>query len=328
VSRRAGVIAFVVRRVLWAVFLFLVATILTFVLFWIVPPDPADLRPASQLGPAGAAALRRYLRLDEPIWKQYLTFLWRLVGHHSLGYSFVNSEPINTIVAHAAPITASLVVGGALIWLVVAVPLGVLAGLRPRSARDRAAMLFALIGLSAHPIWIGLVLSYIFGYRLGLTPIAGYCNLVGPAPGQCGGVFKWADHLLLPWTTFALLFVALYLRLVRANVIEISGEDFVRTARGKGASERRVLVHHVLRNSMLPVVTIFGMDTGLALGTALFVENVFGLPGLGNRMIQAYNLNDAPLITGIVVFTVICVIVCNLIVDIAYTLLDPRVRFW
>jgi len=324
----SSLLAFLARRLLWAVFLFFAATIVTYVLFWIVPPNPGGLKPASQLGPSAAAELRHYLRLDEPIWKQYLDFLWRLVGHQSLGYSFVNRESIDAIVGHAAPVTASLVLGGAIIWLCVSVPLGVLAARRPRSITDRAVMVLALIGISAPPFWIGLILSYVVGFRLGLTPIAGYCDLRGSRPGECSGAIPWAYHLLLPWLTFSLLFAALYIRLVRANVIETGVEDYVRTARSKGATESRVLIHHVLRNSMLPVVTVFGMDVGLAIGTALFTENVFGLPGLGNRMIQAYGFDDMPLITGIVMFTAICVVVTNLIVDVAYALLDPRIRFW
>jgi peptide/nickel transport system permease protein len=188
-------------------------------------------------------------------------------------------------------------------------------------------MTFVLVGISAHPVWIGLILSYLFGYRLHLTPIAGYCNFFpGSATAQCTGPINWAYHLILPWITFMILFAALYVRLVRANVMETMSEDYVRTARAKGASQGRVMVHHVLRNSMLPVVTILGMDLGLALGGAIFTESIFNLPGLGHEVINAYNFNDLPMITGIVTFSTICVIVFNFIVDIAYGFLDPRIR--
>jgi peptide/nickel transport system permease protein len=330
--RRAGSIlgflVFVVRRLLWAVFLFFTATIAIFVLFWIVPPDPAVFKQASLPNPAVAAEIRHYLRLDEPIWRQYLIFVWRLVAHQSLGISFANRESVDAIVGRAAPVTASLVLGGAVIWLLVSIPLGVFAGLHPRSLVDRGTTIVAFIGLSAHPVWLGLLLSYVFGYRLGWTPIEGYCS-VGSSPlGECSGAGAWAYHLILPWATFSLFYVALYFRFVRVNVIETNGEDYVRTARSKGAGERRVVLHHVLRNSMLPVVTILGMDLGIAIGIALFTETVFGLPGLGFTMIQAYNADDMPLLVGIFVFTALCIVVLNLIVDIAYSFLDPRIRMW
>jgi peptide/nickel transport system permease protein len=192
---------------------------------------------------------------------------------------------------------------------------------------DRITMMFVLIGISAHPVWIGLIFSYIFGYKLGLTPIAGYCNFIpGTTGAQCEGPVNWAYHLILPWATFMILYAALYVRLVRANVMETINEDYVRTARAKGAPERRVMVQHVLRNSMLPVVTILGMDLGLALGGAIFTEGIFNLPGLGHEIILAYGRADLPLITGIVVFSTVCVIVFNLMIDIAYGFLDPRIR--
>jgi peptide/nickel transport system permease protein len=319
--------AYLVRRILWALFLCFAATVVTYILFWIVPADPAGLRSHSQLNYVTAQRLRHYLHLDQPIWKQYLLFLWSLVGHASLGYSFVNRQPVNSIVAKDIPVTASLVLGGAVFWLALSVPIGILSALKPRSLLDRLSMTFVLVGISAHPVWIGLILSYVFGYKLGLTPIAGYCNFFTPEPGSgCSGPIQWAYHLLLPWTAFMLLFAALYVRMIRAGVMETMNEDYVRTARAKGASERRVLVHHVLRNSALPVITILGMDLGLALGGAIFTETVFALPGLGHEIVQAYDAEDSPLITGIVIFAALCVVVLNLIVDVAYAFLDPRIR--
>jgi peptide/nickel transport system permease protein len=183
-----------------------------------------------------------------------------------------------------------------------------------------------VIGLSAHPVWVGLLLSYFFGFRLGLMPITGYCNFFTGGGAPCSGAVQWAYHLLLPWFTFMLLFAALYVRLVRASMIESLSEDYVRTARAKGAGELRVLFHHALRNCLLPIVTIFGMDLGLAVGGAIFTENVFNLPGLGHEVIVAYGLDDEPVIIGILIFTTVCVIVFNFIVDVAYSMIDPRVR--
>jgi peptide/nickel transport system permease protein len=271
--------------------------------------------------------VRHFLHLDEPVWRQYLRFLWNLVGHQSLGHSFVNRQSVNSLIGKDAPVTASLVFGGAIFWLSLSIPVGILSALRPRSIMDRISMTFVLIGISAHPVWIGLILSYVVGFRLHLTPIAGYCNFFpGTEGAHCEGPVNWAYHLILPWITFMILFAALYVRLVRANVMETMSEDYVRTARAKGASQGRVMVQHVLRNSMLPVVTILGMDLGLALGGAIFTEQIFNLPGLGHEVINAYNFNDLPVITGVVVFSTICVIIFNFIVDITYGFLDPRIR--
>ena len=318
---------FLIRRIFWAIFLFLVATIITYLIFWVIPSDPAALAAGKSATPADIARVRHFLHLDEPIWQQYLRFVWQLVRHGSLGESFVNRESVRTIIGKDAPVTASLVFGGAILWLSLSIPIGILSALRPRSIMDRVTMMFVLIGISAHPVWLGLIFSYVFGYKLGLTPIAGYCNFIpGTVGAQCEGPVNWAYHLILPWATFMILYAALYVRLVRANVMETMNEDYVRTARAKGASERRVMVQHVIRNSMLPVVTILGMDLGLALGGAIFTEGIFNLPGLGHEIISAYGRADLPLITGIVVFSTICVIVFNLLIDITYGFLDPRIR--
>jgi peptide/nickel transport system permease protein len=317
---------FLIRRLFWAVFLFIAATIITYLIFFVIPADPAALACGKACNAQDVKRVAHFLYLDQPVWKQYLHFLWNLVGHQSLGHSFVNRQPVRFIIGQDAPVTASLVFGGALFWLSLSIPVGVLSALRPRSILDRVSMTFVLVGISAHPVWIGLILSYVFGYKIGVTPIAGYCNFFGGSSSTCGGPIQWAYHLILPWITFMVLFAALYVRLVRANVMETMNEDYVRTARAKGASERRVMIHHVLRNSMLPIVTILGMDIGLALGGAIFTEQIFQLPGLGREVITAYNNNDLPLITGVVVFATIAIIIFNLIVDVAYAFLDPRIE--
>src|SRR5947209_7822096 len=318
---------FLLRRLFWAILLFVAATIVTYAIFFLIPGDPAQLACGRACRPIDVHRVRHFLHLDEPVYQQYLRFLWRLVGHQSLGESFLNRQSVNYLVGQAAPVTATLVFGGALFWLSLSIPAGVLSALRPRSLLDRASMTFVLVGISAHPVWIGLILSYIFGYKLNITPIAGYCNFFGTSPGTgCGGPVQWAYHMLLPWATFMLLYAALYVRLIRANVMETMSEDYVRTARAKGAPERRVMLHHVLRNSMLPVVTILGMDIGLALGGAIFTETIFNLHGLGQLVITSYNQLDLPVIMGIVVFSTLAVIVFNLVVDVTYAFLDPRVR--
>ncbi len=186
-------------------------------------------------------------------------------------------------------------------------------------------MVFVLVGISAHPVWLGLLLSYFVGFRLGLTPLGGYCDLINPSTA-CGGPAQWAHAMILPWITFAILFAALYVRMIRANVIEAMNEDYVRTARAKGASEAIVMRSHVLRNAMLPVVTMLGMDIGLAMGGAIFTESVFGLPGLGKTAVASLEGFDLPTVQGIVVFSTLAIIVLNLVVDLLYAWIDPRIR--
>ena len=233
---------------------------------------------------------------------------------------------MNQIVGDAAPVTASLVFGGAIVWMLIALPIGVLSALRPRSIMDRASMTFVLIGISAHPIWIGLIFAYFFGYKWGLTPITGYADFFNPPPGQPGGPVQWAYHMILPWMTFAILFAALYVRMIRANVLDTMNEDYVRTARAKGAPEQVVLRSHILRNALLPIVTMLGMDIGLALGGAVFTETVYSLPGLGNTAVRALFNYDTPTMQGIIVFATMAIIIFNLIVDLLYAFIDPRIR--
>ena len=206
---------FLIRRIFWAIFLFFAATIITYLIFWVIPADPAALAAGKSATPADIARVRHFLHLDEPIWQQYLRFVWNLVGHGSLGQSFVNRQSVDSIdrqgrarspprSSSAAPSSGSRSRSRS--------------GSSPRCGRarcmDRVSMMFVLIGISAHPVWIGLILSYVFGFRLGLTPIAGYCNFfTGTVGAQCEGPVQWAYHLILPWITFMILFAALYVRL-------------------------------------------------------------------------------------------------------------------
>jgi peptide/nickel transport system permease protein len=295
------------------------------VIFFIIPANPAQLAAGKAAQQDKIEEVERFLGLDQPVYVQYWRFLKRLVVDQSLGTSFATRQDVNEIVMRAAPVTASLVFGGVLFWMMLAVPIGILSALRPRSLLDRASMTFVLIGISAHPVWIGLILAYFFGYRLGWFPIAGYCDVVNPAT-DCGGPVQWAYHMVLPWATFALLFAATYTRMIRANVMETLNEDYVRTARAKGAPESRVMRSHVLRNAMLAVVTMLGMDIGIALGGAIFTETVFGLPGLGKVAIESITNFDLPITQGVVVFGTLAIIVFNLIVDLFYAWIDPRIR--
>jgi peptide/nickel transport system permease protein len=320
------VIRYLIRRVLWAVMLFFAVTIVSYILFFIIPSDPARQFAGKGATSTTVEQAKKYLGLDKPIYEQYYVFVKRLVVHQDLGHSWYNREGVNQIIKDAAPVTASLVFGGAFFWMLLALPVGILSALRPRSLLDRASMTFVLIGISAHPIWIGLIFAYFIGYKWGITPITNYADFFNPPPGQPGGPVQWAYHMILPWMTFMILFAALYVRMIRANVIETLNEDYVRTARAKGAPESKVLRSHVLRNAMLPVVTMLGMDIGLALGGAIFTETVYSLPGLGRTAVQALNNYDIPTVQGVIVFATIVIILFNLVVDVLYAWVDPRIR--
>ena len=322
---------YVVRRVLWSFVLFIGMTVVTFILFFIAPRDPARIVcGGAQARPECIKDAVHRLALDQPIPVQYLKFLKRLAIDRSLGTSFITRQSVNGLVVKAAPVTASVVLGGLVLWLAIGLLVGIYAALRPRSLLDRAGMVFVLIGISAHPVWIGLIFSYVFGYKLRNfpihTPIGGYAEVFNPPPGKPGGVVQWAYYLILPWTTFAMLFAALYARMIRANVMETMNEDFVRTARAKGAPEGRVMRSHVLRNALLPVVTMLGMDIGLALGGAIFIETIYSLHGLGWLSLQAIDTGDLTVIEGTIRFATICIVVFNLLLDILYGWIDPRIR--
>ena len=318
---------YLARRLLWALLLFVAVTMVTYVIFFVIPANPAALAAGKTATPEKVREVEEFLGLNEPLYVQYGKFLKRLVVDRSLGHSFINRRSVNDTILNAAPVTASLVFGGMLLILAVAIPVGIFSALRPRSLIDRAAMVYVLVGISLPSFWIGLVLSYLVGFRLGWTPIAGYCEAVSvPEASQCGGPAQWAYHMILPWLTLALIGAGTYVRFVRADVMETMNQDYVRTARAKGAPEPRVMRSHILRNAMLPVVTMVGMDIGLLLGGSIFIETVFGLPGLGLIALESISNFDLPVTQGVVVFGAIAIIVFNLAVDILYAWIDPRIR--
>ena len=324
-------LGYVVRRLLWSVAVLLGATFVTYVLFFLTPSDPERQRCGGiRATPKCMRAVREQLGLNRPVYVQYGQFLKRLVLDRSLGTSFITKQSVNRLVWRAAPVTGSLVIGGLVLGLMIGLLVGISSALRPRSLLDRAGMVFVLIGVSAHPVWIGLIFSYFFGYKLRdfpiHTPIDGYADLFNPPPGKPGGVAQWAYHLVLPWMSFAVLFAALYARMIRATVMEVLDEDYVRTARAKGGSEGHVLRSHVIRNALLPVVTMLGMDIGLAVGGAIFIENVYNLPGLGNTVLRAVTTYDLTLLQGVVMFATLVIVVLNLVVDLLYACIDPRIR--
>ena len=332
-------IQYLIRRLLWAVALMITVTAIGFALFYLVPSDPARQACGKSCTQAQLTIIRHDLGTDRPIYVQYGKFLGRLIpfsftgGPHfktpNLGTSYYNSnESVGSIISQAAPITMSLVFGAVVLWMLVAIPIGILSALRPRSLLDRTTMFGVLIGVSMHPVWLGLLLLYFLSDRVTWFPVGGYAGLFssGGLYGVPTGPGQWAWHLALPWFTLAVLFMAIYVRMIRANVMEVMNEDYVRTARAKGAPESRVLRQHILRNALLPVVTMLGMDIGLALGGAVFTETIYSLHGLGWWTVQSINSSDTPVVLGVIVFATTMIIVFNLIVDVLYAWVDPRIR--
>jgi peptide/nickel transport system permease protein len=317
------VLGFVLRRLAWAVVLFLALTLYTYVLFFVIPGNNDVIRRGFR-GDQGTS-LRETVGIDGgSLVREYGSFVSHVV-RGDLGVSNRDNQQVVDVIARAAPVTLSLVIGGAVVWLLIAIPIGLISALRPRSLLDRGGMIFVLVGVSAHPLWIGLMLAYVFGFKLQLTPIGGYCSVFTPND-VCGGPVQWAYHLLLPWIAFAAVFAAIYARMIRASVLEVYDADHIRTARAIGMSEGRILRTQVLRNAALPLVTMLGMDVGLAFGGAIFVERAFGLPGIGRLLVTSLGGRDLPVVLGIVVFVTTAILLFNLVVDLLYAVIDPRIR--
>jgi peptide/nickel transport system permease protein len=314
--------AYVVKRLFCAVLLFFGLATVTFVIFFVLPhTNPAPSRRASfPVGPL--------LGLHGGVVDEYVHFLSRIL-HVDLGTSTANGHSVTTIVTAAAPVTAGLVLGGAAIWLAIAIPLGLLSALRPSSRAGRAGGILALVGVSLQPLWLGLVLSWTFGDQLGWLPPGGYCDTLGPEP-ECGGPLPWADHMVLPWTVFALIYGAVYVRLVRGRARETLRAGHVRTARAKGVSDVGILRSHVLPEAVRPVLAALVLDVGgMAfglIGTALFVEVAFGIPGLGRTTAQAATRSDFPVLIGVLLFVAATVAFANLVADLLALALDLNAR--
>lgn len=319
-------VGFVVKRLAWGVVLVVIVSMITFLIFFVLPPNqPGSNRQAVVSGNLES----QYDLENKSMPAQYVTFLNHL-AHGDFGESVRYNISVRDQIQSALPVTLSLIIGGTIVWLLIAFPIGILSALYPRSMLDKGLMAFVLVGISAHPVWLGLVFSYFFGYRLHVFPIAGYCDFVyqsNSSVNQCGGPKYWAYHMVLPWFTFALLFAAFYARMIRATLLETIDEDYVRTARAKGAGEWRVLRKHVLRNALLPVVAMLSMDmVVISLTGVIFIETVYQLPGIGTTLYQALTTNDLPVVAGVVVVVCFAVTITNMIADILYTLVDPRLR--
>jgi peptide/nickel transport system permease protein len=319
-------LTYIVRRLLWAVLLLLVISFLTFVIFYLLPSaDPATLRAGRQPTPERIAAIKEQLGLDKPFFVQYWYYIRDLVLHFDFGYSYQNNVAVRETLFDRLPATASLALGGAVVWLLLGIPIGIIAAIYRGTIIDKFAMGFALLAISAPVYWVGLVAIYLFSEDLGrLLPIfqgSGQYTHFWDDP------IAWASALLLPWIVLATAFAAVYARFMRANLLDVMGEDYIRTARAKGLSERRVVMKHGVRSAVTPIVTILGLDIGILIGGAILTETVFNIPGVGRLAFDAIQKSDMPIVQGTVLIAAFAVILMNLIVDILYAFLDPRVRY-
>jgi peptide/nickel transport system permease protein len=333
--------AYIVRRLLWAVLLLIVLSMVTFSIFYLIPrlggatPETLATRYVGRAATAETVHLTaEKLGFYDPVPVQYWNWLKGVfVGAEydygagvehcpapCLGYSFITKQPVWPELLDRAPVTISLTIGAAIIWLVAGVSIGVISALRRGTIFDRGAMGVALAGVSLPIFFTGLISLAFFSYKLGLTAPGGSFVPFTDNPAQ------WAYSLLLPWITLAFLFSAQYARLTRAGMLETMTEDYIRTARAKGLPERKVILKHALRGALTPVLTIFGLDVGLLLGGAVLTEKTFSLNGLGKYAYDGIVNNDLPKILGVTMVAGFFVIIANLIVDILYGVIDPRVR--
>lgn len=314
---------YIARRVGFGLLVMWIVATIVFIMYFVAPNDVARLIAGRQATEQTVTLVRQRLGLDRPVHIQYAAFLGRL-AKGDLGYSFVNSQPVGEIIRRDIPVTASLALGGALLWLIIGVASGTLAARRPRSAADRATTLLSLFFYSMPTFRLGqLFLMFLF-FRLTMAglpifPPSGYVPLTQ-------NPWEWARHLILPWFTLALVTAATYSRLTRGSMLDVLGEDYIRTARSKGIAERRVVYVHALRSAFVPVLTQFGIDVGILLGGAVVTEQVFGLPGLGREAVQAITTEDLPVIMAIVLLASAFVVAANIIVDFLHAIVDPRVR--
>jgi peptide/nickel transport system permease protein len=318
-------VRYIIRRVIWMFVLLALVSALTFVIFYVLPTgDPAAVRAGRLATPELIARIRHDLGLDDPLYVQYWTYMKAVVLHFDFGFSYVTGQSVRDSIVSRLPATISLTGGALVIWLAVALPVGVISAIRRRSLLDRLTMGGALLAISAPVYWLALVALYLFANDIGAIPIF---DGVGSYVGITEDPGRWFGSLLLPWLVLAAGFAAIYARLLRSNLVEVMSEDYIRTARAKGLSERRVVWRHGVRAAITPVVTVLGLDIGMLLGGSILTERVFNIPGIGRYAFDSIHGDDLPAIQGTVLFAAFFIIVANLVVDIAYAFLDPRVRY-
>ena len=310
---------FIVRRLFQMVLVMFAVSVLTFLIFNVIPNgDPAVRMAGRQPTETQIEAIRKEWGFDENIVVQYLTTM-RKVFTGDL-QSYFTQLPVGEEILKGLPRTLSLAVGAALLWMFVAVCFGLYSARKAGKFADRFLTIIALIGISMPVFWIGALMNYYLGFKWGLFPNGGYVEFTEDP-------IDWFYHLILPWTALAILFIGFYSRLLRSNVLDTINEDYVRTARAKGLSERRIMVRHVLRNSLIPIVTLWGLDFGAVLGGgAILTETVFDLQGVGQYAADSIGQLDVPPVLAVTIFAAFFIVLLNAIVDIVYAYLDPRIR--
>jgi peptide/nickel transport system permease protein len=311
---------FIIRRLLAMVLVMFAVSVLTFLIFNVIPNgDPAARMAGKNSTPGQIAAIRRDWGFDDPLYKQYVNTMGKVFTGDLISYA--NRDNVIDRIKDGAPRTFILAIGAAIIWFVAGVALGLFSAVKAGRVSDRVVTVLALIGISMPVFWIGALMNYYLGYKLGLFPNGGYVTIAD------GGVLQWLYHLILPWIALSILFIGVYSRVLRSSVLDTINDDYVRTARAKGISERRVLRNHVLRNSLIPVITLWGLDFGAVLGGgAILTETVFDIQGVGQYFQESISRLDVPPVLAVTLFGAFFIVLFNAIVDIVYAALDPRIR--
>jgi peptide/nickel transport system permease protein len=321
--------AYIARRLLWVVFLLFTIACITFVIFSVLPSgDPAVARAGKSPRPELVETIRVQLGLDKSKPEQFINYIGDIlpfVGGNGVyfGFSYQNNTSVLPEILERLPVTIFLATGAVLLWLAIGIPIGVLSAVKTGSWMDRLAMGIALLFISAPVYFLGLVAITLFSDDIGVWPILPGNSAYGEATTFAGK----AEALIMPWCVLAAAFAAIYARFLRGNLIDTLQEDYIRTARAKGLSERRVVFRHGVRAAITPIVTLLGLDIGILLGGAILTETVFNVPGIGRYAYNAISVSDLPVIQGTVLFGAFFIVMMSLIVDILYAFIDPRVRY-
>jgi peptide/nickel transport system permease protein len=317
---------FIIRRLLGMVLLLILVSAVTFIVFNVFPStDPALLRAGRQPTPELIANIRAELGLDRSIFIQFADYIAGVFTQLDFGKSFVTNRDVLPQILENLPATLSLTAGGVVVWLTVGLSIGILSAVRHRSKFDRLSIGLSLVAVSAPVYWLGLVALYLFAPDGGVFELH-FLGGQGAYTPISEGVLDWAKALVLPWLVIATTFAAVYARLLRGSLLDVLSEDYIRTARAKGLSERRVILRHGVRSAITPVVTVLGLDIGILLGGAILTESVFNIPGVGRLAYDAITRGDLPIVQGTVLFGAFFIVTMNLLVDVLYAYLDPRVR--
>ncbi len=321
--------AYIVRRLVWVIFLLFVVTLVTFIVFTVLPAaDPAVLRAGRQPSPELVESIRQQFGLDDPLIVQFFGYIGDILPFFggdgfNFGYSYQSNQEVLPQILDRLPATIFLTAGAVILWLSIGIPVGMISAIKTGTWLDRVSMTLALIAISAPVYFLGLVALFLFDDSIGRFPL-----LPGSGAYQdATNIFGKAEALIMPWCVLAAAFAAIYARFLRGNLIDTMQEDYIRTARAKGLSERRVIFKHGVRSAITPIVTLLGLDIGILLGGAILTETVFNIQGIGRFAYEAIVRFDLPVIQGTVLFGAFFIVIMSLVVDILYAFIDPRVRY-